>query len=49
MLSTRGDALLSLCEDDNFIVDDYVGSSNYEVLSPSISVCVFVHLVYRHD
>ncbi|KAJ3704442.1 hypothetical protein LUZ61_008147 [Rhynchospora tenuis] len=31
MLSARGEMLLSLCEDDNFIVDDYDGSSNYEV------------------
>jgi hypothetical protein len=41
MLSARGDALLSLCEDDNFIVDDYGGSSNYEVSD----LCVFVLLL----
>ncbi|KAF3334736.1 hypothetical protein FCM35_KLT21340 [Carex littledalei] len=31
MLSTKGEMLLSLCEDDNFIVDDFVSSPNYEV------------------
>ncbi|KAJ1688440.1 hypothetical protein LUZ63_019830 [Rhynchospora breviuscula] len=31
MLSARGEMLLSLCDDDNFIVDDYGASSNYQV------------------
>ncbi|KAJ4821629.1 phosphorelay protein [Rhynchospora pubera] len=33
MLSARGEMLLSFCEDDNFIVDDYAASasSNYQV------------------